>query len=131
MTRENVEIVRAAYAAMAARDERRVSEYLRPDVESIPDRSVGEGPIRGRDKVIEFFTDRASMFGEIGLEVEQILDQNDQVLVFLRVFGSGSASGAGFEIRIAHLWTLRDGKALRGEGFGDRDAALEGAGLEE
>jgi ketosteroid isomerase-like protein len=131
MTRENVEIVRAAYAAMAARDERRVSEYLRPDVEWIPDRSVGEGPIRGRDKVIEFFTDRASMFGEIGLEVEQILDQNDQVLVFLRVFGSGSASGAGFEIRIAHLWTLRDGKALRGEGFGDRDAALEGAGLEE
>jgi uncharacterized protein len=131
MTRENVEIVRAAYAAMAARDERRVSEYLRPDVEWIPDRRVGEGPIRGRDKVIEFFTDRASMFGEIGLEVEQILDQNDQVLVFLRVFGSGSASGAGFEIRIAHLWTLRDGKALRGEGFGDRDAALEGAGLEE
>jgi ketosteroid isomerase-like protein len=53
MSQENVEVVRAAYAAMAARDVRRVSEYLRPDVEWIPDRRV-EGPIRGREKVIEF-----------------------------------------------------------------------------
>ena len=59
--------------------------------------------------MIEFFTDRASMFGEIDYEFERVCDRDDQVLVFLRVTGSGSASGAGFEIRIAHLWTLRDG----------------------
>ena len=49
------------------------------------------------------------MFGEIDYEFERVCDRDDQVLVFLRVTGSGSASGAGFEIRIAHLWTLRDG----------------------
>ena len=131
MSQENVEIVRAAYAAMDARDVRRVDELARSDIEWIPDPRVGEGPIRGRDKVIEFFTDRASVFGEIDLEVEQVWDREDQVLVFLRVTGSGSASGAGFEIRIAHLWTLRDRMLVRGQGFGDREEALEAAGLSE
>ena len=131
MSQANVEIVRALYSAMEARDVRRVGELARSDIEWIPDRRVGAGPIRGRDKVIEFFTDRASMFSEIHPEVEQVRERNDQVLVFLRVAGSGSASGAGFEIRIAHLWTLRDRKLVRGRGFGNRNEALEAAGLRE
>jgi ketosteroid isomerase-like protein len=58
MSQENVEVVRAAYAAIDARDFRRVNELARSDIEWIPDRRVGAEPIRGRDKVIEFFTDR-------------------------------------------------------------------------
>jgi SnoaL-like domain len=73
---------------MSTRDVRRVNELTRSDIEWIPDRRVGEGPIRGRDKVIEFFTDRGSVFGEIDLELEQIWDRDDQVLVFLRVTGA-------------------------------------------
>ena len=49
----------------------------------------------------------------------------------LRVSGRGQASGAGFEIRVAHLWTLRDGVAIRGEGFGNRAEALKAAGIAE
>ena len=131
MSQENVEIVRGAYAAMSARDLRRVSELARPDVEWIPDHRVGEGPIHGREKVIEFFIDRASAFGQLDQEIQQVWDVNDQVLLFIRVTGSGSASGAEFDIRIAHLWTLQDGKLVRGEGFGNRDEALEAAGLSE
>jgi ketosteroid isomerase-like protein len=75
--------------------------------------------------------DRAEMFGELHLEIERCWERDDLVLVFLRVAGSGQASGAGFEIRIAHLWTLRNGLAVRGEGFGDRAEALKAAGIEE
>ncbi len=132
MSQENVERARKAY-------EREgmdgwialLTEHARSDVEWIPDRRVGEGAIRGRDKVIEFFTDRASVFGEMEFEVEQTWDRGEQVLLFLRVSGSGSTSGAGFDIRIAHLWTLKDGGVVRGEGFGDRDEALKAAGLPE
>jgi ketosteroid isomerase-like protein len=131
MSQENVEAVHDAYAAMNTRDLRRVNELLDTDAEWISDRRVGVRPIRGREKVIEFFTDTVSVFGEIDFEIEQVWDRDDQVLVFLRVAGSGSASGAGFEIRIAHLWTLRNGKAVRGQGFGDRAEALEAAGLSE
>jgi ketosteroid isomerase-like protein len=51
--------------------------------------------------------------------------------LFVRFIGSGVSSGAAFDIRIAQLWTLKDGLAVRGEGYGDRDEALEAAGLLE
>jgi len=62
---------------------------------------------------------------------ERLMDADDKVLAFVRITGVGRASGAEFDIRIAHLWTLRDGLIVRGEGYGDRDRALEAAGLGE
>jgi ketosteroid isomerase-like protein len=131
MSQENVEIVRRLYQAMDERDPEAVAELAHPDAEWIPDRRVGEGPIRGRENIIRFFTDRAEMFGEFRTETERFWDKEDRVLVFLHVTGSGQASGAGFEIRIAHLWTVHDGVVVRGEGYGDRSEALKAAGLRE
>jgi len=125
MSQENVDIIRRVYAAMSARRAEAVTELADADFEWIPDRRVGEVPIRGRDNAVAFFSDRASMFGQMNVEVEQLLEQDDRVLAFIRVTGSGAASGAAFDIRIAHLWTLRDGKVVRGEGYGDRADALE------
>jgi len=68
------------------------------------------------------------MFDDVATEAER-MDADDKVLAFVRVTGVGTASGAEFDIRIAHLWTLRDGLVVRGEGYGDRDRALEAAGL--
>jgi hypothetical protein len=65
------------------------------------------------------------------LEPERFLDTDDQVLVFVRTTGRGAASGAGFDIRIGHLWTLCDGVVVRGEGHANRYEALEAAGLRE
>ena len=41
------------------------------------------------------------------------MDADDKVLAFVRVTGVGRARGAEFDIRIAHLWTLRDGLVVR------------------
>ena len=71
------------------------------------------------------------MFGELHAETGRFWEKDDSVLVFLRVTGRGATSGAEFEIRIGHLWTVRDGVVVRGEGYGDRDEALEAAGLRE
>ncbi len=129
MSGQNVEIVRRLYEAMNARDADAVTELAHPDVEWIPDSRVGEGPIRGRDNVIRFFAERAAMLDELRAETERCWGKDDRVLVFVRVTGRGHASGAEFEIRIGHLWTLRDGVVVRGEGYGDRGKALEAAGV--
>jgi ketosteroid isomerase-like protein len=71
------------------------------------------------------------MFGELRTEVERVYEADDKVLALIRVSGQGAASGAGFEIRIAHLWTIRNGLVVRGEGYGDREQAFEAAGLSE
>jgi ketosteroid isomerase-like protein len=116
MSEDDVEIVRRAYDAMRVRDLRTLIELSDPEVEWIPDRRVGEGPIRGRESVIEFHLDRAAMFGQIEVEFERWSEKDDKVLVFLHLTGSGAASGAGFDIRIAHLSTLRDGIMVQGKG---------------
>ena len=71
------------------------------------------------------------MFDQLRSEPERFWEADDKVLVFVRLRGTGAASGAGFDIRIGHLWTLRDGVVVRGEGYGDREQALEAAGLRE
>jgi ketosteroid isomerase-like protein len=131
MSQENVEIIRSSYEAANRRDWDAAFRDLSPDVEWIPDSRVGEGPVRGREKVIRFFTERAEMFDELRTEPERFWEKDDRVVVFLRVTGRGGASGAGFEIRIGHLWTVRQGVVVRGEGYGDRSEALEAAGLKE
>ena len=128
---ENADVIRRVYAVMGAGDVQRVADSVDTNAEWIPDRSVGEAPRRGRDSVLEFFRDRASMFGEFEAEVEQLFERDDHVLAFIRLAGSGAASGAPFEIRIAHLWTLRDDRIIRGEGYRDRGEALEAIGLRE
>ncbi len=131
MSQENVEIVRALYQAMNDRNSEQVAELLHPEVEWVPDGRVGEGPIHGRESVIQFFMDRADMFDEYHVEVERFWKKDDQVLAFIRVWGSGQGSGAQFDIRIGHLWTMHNGVGVRGEGYGDRGKALEAAGLSE
>jgi hypothetical protein len=131
MPEQNAEIVRRLYQAMNARELEVLETLVHGDAEWIPDSRVGEGPVRGRENVAQFFSDRAAMFDEIRNEVERVWEKDDRVLVFLRVSGRGQGSGAEFDIRIAHLWTLRDGVVVRGEGYGDRDEALEAAGVNE
>jgi ketosteroid isomerase-like protein len=130
MSQVNVEIVRRGYEHF---NRTGATDYglFDPEAEFIPDSRTGETPIHGRDDVIAYLADRASMFRQMHVDVERAWDRNDHVLAFVRVTGSGSASGAGFEIRIAHLWTLRDGKLVRCQAFGNRDEAVEAAGLSE
>ena len=131
MSQENVEIVRQLYTAMNAGDIAEIAKLVHPDGEWIPDSRVGEGPVRGRESVIRFFTDRIEMLDEYRAEPERFWETDDRVLVFLRVTGRGQASGAEFDIRIGHLWTVHGGVVMRGEGYGDRSEALEAVGLSE
>jgi ketosteroid isomerase-like protein len=131
MSEEKVEIVRRLYRAVDAWDTAAFADLTDPALEWVSDERLGEEPVRGRGSVIQYYRGLDEMFGELRNEIEGLWETDDQVLVFLRVTGSGMSSGASFDIRIAHLWTLRDGLAVRGEGYGDRDEALEAAGLRE
>ncbi|MGI8461133.1 MAG: hypothetical protein ACR2OC_05785 [Solirubrobacterales bacterium] len=52
------------------------------------------------------------------------------MLVFSREGGRGRGSGAEVQTKpTAHLWTLRDGKAVLMQSYWDRSDALEAAGL--
>jgi ketosteroid isomerase-like protein len=63
---------------------------------------------------------------------EELLDlRDDRVVTVQRATGRAKTSGVQTEIRFAVVYTLRDGKILRGREYIDRKRALEAAGLGE
>ena len=62
-------------------------------------------------------------------EAEDYIENGDVVVVLARYRGRGKGSGAEIEAHGAHVWKLRDGKAVWLEVFADRERALESAGL--
>jgi ketosteroid isomerase-like protein len=137
MSQENVEVVRRIYDAWIAGDyETVVSAYdseirLNPDPEAswvgMDENYLGpEGVRRYLRAVYEAFEDYRP-------EIEQIIDVGqDRVLTLAVEHGRGRGSGAQVQAaRTAHLWTLRDGKAVQIDLFLDRKRALEAVGLSE
>ena len=65
------------------------------------------------------------------IEAEEYITSGDFVVVLARYTGSGKESGVDVDVQGAHLWKMRDGKAVRLEIFSSREKALEAAGLAE
>jgi ketosteroid isomerase-like protein len=63
------------------------------------------------------------------VEAEEFLEAGDVVVVLIRWVGRGKGSGAEVESEGAHVWEIRDGKAVRWDVYRDRGEALAYAGL--
>ena len=130
MSQHNVEIVRSVYE-----DPRGLtglaSESVAPDAEFDFSAVYPDTPIlRGVEELRRFRESGPWSGSPIHLEPERFFDVDDErVLVFVRVTATGHMSGAPVENRVAHEFTIRDGLLVRFKVYGDRDQALEAAGL--
>ena len=64
-------------------------------------------------------------------EVEEFVAHGEFVVALTRYTGRGKESGASVDTPGAHLWRMRDGKAVRLVVFSSRSRALAAAGLQE
>jgi ketosteroid isomerase-like protein len=83
----------------------------------------------GHDGFFENLGEMTDVFDEFRFEAQEIVEHGDRLLVTARVTGRGKSSGVEIASRLFHLWTLRDGKAVRFEIYNDREeaeAALKG-----
>jgi ketosteroid isomerase-like protein len=62
-------------------------------------------------------------------EAEEFIEHGDYVVVLARYRGRGKAGGVPIETEGAHVWRMRNGKAVRLEIFADRAVALRDVGL--
>jgi ketosteroid isomerase-like protein len=132
MSEENVEIVRRGYELYAAGDIEGAAALFSPEAEvadagglGVVDTAVGsrsgpEGFLRATEEVQDAFEDYR-------VETEEFIDAGDAVVVSVTISGQGRASGVDMEMRLAHLWLLRDGKVIRGEVYRTTEEALEAA----
>ena len=131
MSQENVEIVRRMWEAFLAADFQTALSFYAADVEwdgtNLPDGQIG----RGHEAILGHVTKWAEAWNDWTVEVERVVEAGgDQVILFTRERGR-SDSGLTMDERHAELYTLRDGKIVRRQGFSDPSQALEAAGLSE
>ena len=132
MSQENVEIVQRVYAAMSRGDLDAALKAAEPDIEFVPpDQSPTSAPVTGIADVKTWITDQQDTVGDLSIEVDELIDAEPLVAALIRLRIRPRGADADFELRIAHLWTLRDGKLIRCEVFPERGKALQAAGLQE
>jgi len=109
-------------------------ELLATDFELFQTSSIidSAGTFRGRDAVGEAIAEIRASFEELEFVPEDFIDVSDgQVLVLVHVHGRGRGSGVAIDDHIAHLWTFRDGTAVRLVIYQEPSEGLKAVGLEE
>jgi ketosteroid isomerase-like protein len=134
MSQENVEIVKGFLASAERNEWDQAAQLLDPDVElhgtvgGLAEGSVWRGFQQIRQ---EFQQEDAEAWDERRLEAEEFIEAGDRVVVFLHEFRRGRGSGVELETETAVVCELGDGRVIRIQGYMDRAAAVEAAGLRE
>jgi ketosteroid isomerase-like protein len=133
MSQENVELVRRGYEAYNRGDlDGAVSDFASDcryiAAGTIPDRT---GVFRGREGYKEFIGWLRSEFDDARAEIDELIDAGDTVVIGSTLRGRGKQSGVEAKFTFWQVWTIQDGKFVRGQGFASRDEALAAAGLRE
>ena len=133
MSQENVEIVRAAFAAWNAGDMDAVFALFHPEVVYHPRADEPDpSPHVGRDAYERLIYGFVDSFSEITFEVLELIDAGDHVIVSTVLHavphGQGSAS-----VRDTYVFVhkLRDGLVIEGWEYRTKQEALEAVGLSE
>jgi ketosteroid isomerase-like protein len=129
MSLENVEVVRAVFAAWNAGDMDALRELYDPEVimRSVPDWPE-PGPWVGRDAVIRQFVQQREAFDADDLApISDFLDGADHVVV--RLIWRGAGYGPESNLEITSVYTVRQRKVFYQEFFWDHAEALDAAGL--
>jgi ketosteroid isomerase-like protein len=119
------ELVRRAYAALAARDLEALSELATPDFDlDVTDRVFNPASYHGAEGIRQFFAEVDELWQSMDMNVERLEERDDRVLALLAVDIVGRGSGLQLQDRIAHLWRVRDGKLAAMRVYADQRAAL-------
>ncbi len=127
MAEANVEALQHGYEALNRGDISVVRELLDPDIEwHEPEPSPDAGTHAGRDSFVRFLRSWIESFEGFKVEPEQVVERDDKLIAVVHQSGRGRASGVRVDARLAHVWTVKEGRAVRWEAVGDPDVAKRG-----
>ena len=122
MAESNAELIRGLYGFnWAAVDDRgrglaAAREVMAPQVEARVSPEVGDRTLHGLEGFAVFVDGLEEDFSEFRYQAEEIDEISpDQVMVTGQIQARGRRSNMPLTAPFGHLWTLRDGRALRVE----------------
>jgi len=133
MSQENVDIVRRGFEHFRVTGGP-LPEILAPDF--VWDMSTfrdwpEQRTYEGADGTRQFLEDWTSAFDDWRITVEALHDAGEQVVAVCRQSGRAKATGMPVNMRLAQVFTLRDGLQTRMEMYADVAEALKAVGLAE
>jgi ketosteroid isomerase-like protein len=136
MSQENVEIMRAAFAAWSAGDIEALFAHFHPELVYHPRADEPDpSPHVGRDVYERLVRGFVDSFSEVTVEVLEVIDAGDHVIastvLHVVLHGQGNASGAGVSDTYVFVYKLRDGLVVEGWEYRTKQEALEALGLSE
>src|SRR4051794_20460402 len=140
MSEENVEVVRLLYERVLASGKMEdpataevVPEFFDPGIELRQMSGFVDtaGDFEGYRGIADSARELVRSFASVGFVPEETSVFGDQVAAMALVTGTGRRSGATFEKRVGHLFTLKDHRVVRWEVFDDPADAFRAAGSPE
>jgi len=120
----NVDTARSAYQAFGSGDLQALSDSFAEDAVWVTsDELPLGGVVEGRDQILANFAQIPNYWSSFSVEPEEFIEAGDYVVVK----GTQHAANdrGSFDAPFVHLLQYRDGKAVRGEFFGDSAKAAK------
>ena len=122
---ESIALVREIYAAWGRGEW--AGRFMDHDIEYVnPPDALEPGTRRGRS----LFSTMPDLFDDLRAEARRVVPVGDEVLVVAVIRGRGKGSGAPVQREQGHVWTVRDGRAVRFRWFRSAEDALRDLGLD-
>ena len=138
MSEENVQTIARLYEEHLGNPERimdpGIVNFFDPEVGVEQDASFlgTQGTFHGYDGLVRAAQEMFELFKEVHFVPEELIDAGEEmVLATVTAHARGRESGLATPTRVAHLWTLRDGRIVWWRVFFDLDEARAAAGLTE
>ena len=132
MSRENVEVVRAVFDALASGDTEGAAKHVHPQARVHPGIAPveqGRDNIHGRQGVKQFF-DSLLVWKSRRVEFKEVIDARDR-LVIVESWHFRGSEDIDLDFDVVDVYRFRGGLIFEVDGYVDREEALEAVGLQE
>jgi uncharacterized protein len=120
VSQEDVAVVRSAYEAFRLGDVQAIFGLLHPEIEVYQSKQVPwGGKYKGHVEVGYFFSKLTETI-ESTVDPDQFIDDEEgHVVAVGHTRGSVRTTGREFEVPAVHVWTIKEGKAVKFEAYID------------
>jgi ketosteroid isomerase-like protein len=126
-----INMLHEAYAAFNRGDIAAAVALLDPDIEwQEPSEFPGGGVYHGRAGAREYLTQSRAAWADVHSEPERFIPAGDRIVVFVYARVRAHGSDEWLEVRLADVYTFRNGRPVSMRAFADRQEALRWANVE-
>jgi uncharacterized protein len=132
-SQKNLDLVKNLYGSIPSEGLGKVRSVLDPAVEWIEPDNPGlwfKGTHRGADNVMkEIMEPTPGKIPDFRIEISQLFPIGNHVIAIGRFHGRVKTTGKELNASTAHVWTFRNGKVVRFQGFHDEAQLLDALGV--